>query len=78
MPMTPIERKAAFAAAVVLNGTTRTAAARDAIGVSWQHLQLVLDEQREGSAEVRRRFAAYIGRPEEEVFPPRPLLAAAG
>lgn len=71
MAMTPLERKAAFKHAVTMKQTTLEAASREAIGVTWLHLSLGINEEetRRGmSAEVKQKFAAYIGRTVEEVF----------
>lgn len=71
MPMTPLERKAAFKHAVTMNETTLEAASREVIGVTWLHLSQGINEEetRRGmSPEVKQKFADYIGRPIEEVF----------
>lgn len=75
MPLTPLERKAAFAHAVTLRGKSKTAAAKEDLGVTWTHLSAVLEEDRDGSEELRRRFADYIGVPVEECWP-EPARAA--
>jgi len=62
MPFTPIERKAAFMAAVTLKKTNKTAAA-ETLEVSWTHLECVLDGTRIGSAVLKDRIAEYIGIP---------------
>lgn len=65
MPLAPLERKAAFMAAVTLKSTTKTAAAEE-LEVSWTHLDFVLLGERDGSVELREKVAAYIGvNPEE-------------
>lgn len=75
--MTPLERKAAFRAAATLHELTMSNAARQ-LGVSYNHLMLVLagpeghKEGREGSAALRERIAAFLGRPVDEVFPLHP------
>jgi chemotaxis protein histidine kinase CheA len=66
--LTPIQRKAAFMAAVTLRGSTRMAAAAE-LGVSWTHLLGVLDGLRTGSAELKRRIAIYVGMPVDQLFP---------
>ena len=66
-PLTPLQRRAAFKAAVTLNETSAAKVAR-AIGVSYNHLMLVLNDQRHGSDRLRRALAAFLERPEEEVF----------
>lgn len=68
MPMTGLERKAAFKHAVTMNETTLDAAARDACGVTWFHLSQGIADERDLSAEVKEKFAAYIGRTVEDVF----------
>lgn len=71
MPMTPLERKAAFKHAVTMKETTLEAASRESIGVTWLHLSLGLNEEetkRGLSDEVKQKFAAYIGKPVEEAF----------
>lgn len=67
--MTPLERKAAFAHAVTMRRTTRSRAAKEELGVSLLHLRYVLDGTRVGSAELLQRFADFIGRPLDEVWP---------
>lgn len=70
MPMSPLERKAAFLYAVTMNRTTLEAASRESIGVTWFHLAqgIKYPEYRGMSAEVKQKFAAYIGRTVEDVF----------
>lgn len=68
MPLPPIERKAAFAAAYTRNGKTKTAATREDLGVSWTHLEKVIEEERIGSPALLERFAAYIGASVEECW----------
>lgn len=68
--LTPLERKAAFVAAVTLRQSTRMRAAKE-IGVSWQHLRCVLEDERVGSLELKRRIAIYVGLPIEQLFPDR-------
>ncbi len=68
MTMTPLERKAAFRHAITMNETTLDSAAQDVIGVSWHHLSQGIAGERRLSAEVQQKFAAYIGRPTDEVF----------
>lgn len=71
MPMTGLERKAAFKHAVTMNETTLDAASRDVIGVTWLHLSLGIDEEntrRRLSDDVKQKFAVYIGRTVEDVF----------
>jgi hypothetical protein len=69
--MTYLERKAALKATVTLkNITSATAAQR--LGVSYNHLMLVLKGDRHGSDRLRTAFANMVGRPEEEIFGVRP------
>ncbi len=67
MAMTPLERKAAFRAAATLKETSMADAARD-LGVSYNHLMLVLAGERAGSAPLKARIAAFIGHPVRDVF----------
>jgi len=66
--MTPLERRAAFKAAVTLRQITMTQAARD-IGVSQNHLNLVLRGDRKGSAWLEEAISAFLGRSRDDVFP---------
>ena len=68
--MTPLQRKAAFKAAYTLQETTAAASARR-LGVSYNHLMLVLAGEREGSLPLQRRIALLLGRPVTEVFQSR-------
>jgi transcriptional regulator with XRE-family HTH domain len=65
--LTPLQRKAAFKAAVTLREITAATAARR-LGVSYNHLMLVLAGDRQGSARLRGEVAGFLGRPEAEVF----------
>jgi DNA-binding XRE family transcriptional regulator len=65
--MTPLERKAAFKAATTLAQTTQAVAARR-LGVSYNHLMLVLADQRQGSLQLKGKVAAFLKRPVAEVF----------
>jgi transcriptional regulator with XRE-family HTH domain len=65
--MTPLERRAAFKAAVTLQQTTSRDAARS-LGVSYNHLTLVLKGERQGSDRLERAIAVFLGRPRDEVF----------
>lgn len=67
MPFTPIERKAAFMAAVTLKETTKTAAAEE-LEVSWTHLEFVLDGVRVGSTELKEKIADYVGIPSSQFW----------
>jgi hypothetical protein len=66
--MTPVERKAAFRARTDLDSTTLSGAAWDVCGVTWEHLGSGIAGMRPLSAEVKQKFAAYIGRTVEDVF----------
>lgn len=68
MAMTALERKAAFASAVTTKETTLHAAAATACGVTWFHLAEGIAGRRALSAEVKAKFAAYIGRAVTDVF----------
>lgn len=68
MPFAPLERKAAFMAAVTMKRTVKTKAAEEDIGVSWQHLDCVLLGEREGSAELKEKVAEYVGVPVDEFW----------
>lgn len=77
MPMTPLERKAAFKHAVTMNETTLDQAARDGCGVTWLHLSEGIAERRPLSDDVQEKFAAYIGRARDEVFASKSAETAA-
>ena len=72
--MTPLERKAAFKAAVTLRQITAGTAARRA-GVSYNHLMLVLGGHRKASARLRGEVALLLCRPEREIFGEGRMLA---
>ncbi len=65
--MAPLERKAAFKAAVTLHQLTAAEAAR-LFKISYNHLMLVLSGDRKGSQRVRHAIAAFLGRTDIEVF----------
>lgn len=71
MPMSELERKAAFKATVTMNRTTMEKAARDVMGVSFHHLSEGLANRRALSEAVEERFSAYIGRKRADVFAER-------
>jgi hypothetical protein len=73
--LTPLQRKAAFAAAVELNETNKGAAA-GSLGVSWTHLLLCMEGSRIPSAELAQRVADYCGVAAEQFWGPRATLAA--
>ena len=60
MPLTPLERKAAFAHTVTMRETTKTDGALS-IGYSWTHVEGVMDESRPGSDEMKAKVAEYCG-----------------
>lgn len=68
--MSPLERKAALKAAVTLQEITCAATARR-LGISYNHLILVLNGDRHGSDRLRTAIADLFGKSEEEVFGPR-------
>jgi transcriptional regulator with XRE-family HTH domain len=67
MAMTPLERKAAFRAAVTLRQITMAEAAAE-LGVSYNHLTLVINGERVGSERLEEAVARAIGRPVADVF----------
>lgn len=71
MAMTPLQRKAAFKAAVTLRQVTMAQAAA-ALGVSYNHLSLVLGGERVGSARLEHGIASFVGRDPAEMFERRP------
>lgn len=67
MAMTPLQRKAAFKAAVTLRQVTMAEAAAT-LGVSYNHLSLVLGGERIGSARLEEGIASFVGRERGEMF----------
>lgn len=67
MAMTPLQRKAAFRAAVTLRQITMAEAAAQ-LGISYNHLTLVINGERVGSARLEGGIAVMIGRPVSDVF----------
>jgi transcriptional regulator with XRE-family HTH domain len=67
MAMTPLQRKAAFRAAVTLRQITMAEAATQ-LGVSYNHLTLVINGERVGSARLEEGVAAVVGKSVTEVF----------
>lgn len=67
MAMTPLERKAAFRAAVTLRQITMAEAAAQ-LGVSYNHLTLVIKGDRVGSARLEEGISRVLGRSQTEVF----------
>lgn len=74
MAMTPLERKAAFRAAVTLRQITMAEAAAE-LGISYNHLTLVINGERVASARVEEAIAGMIARPVTEVFGRTPRRA---
>jgi hypothetical protein len=75
--LSPLQRKAAFAAAVELNETNKGAAA-ESLGVSWTHLLACMEGSRTPSSELASRVAAYVGLPVSEFWgPAEPISATA-
>ena len=68
--LTPLERRALFKAAVTLHEITMAQAA-ERLGVSYNHLMLVLHGDRIGSRELERKIAVFVNRPHETLFPLR-------
>ena len=67
MAMTPKERKAAFRAAATMHEVTMANAARR-LGVSYNHLMLVLNGDRKGSSALKSRIATFLGCATTQVF----------
>jgi transcriptional regulator with XRE-family HTH domain len=67
MSMTALERKALFKAAVTLREITMAEAAA-LLGVSYNHLILVLRGDRVGSAQLVGGIAEFVGREVRELF----------
>ena len=67
MAMTPLERKAAFRAAVTLRQITMAGAAAE-MGVSYNHLTLVINGERVGSARLEEAISRALNRSVAEVF----------
>lgn len=68
MPMSELERKAAFKHACTMQRTTMSRAARDVMGVGYHHLTEGLAGRRELSEAVEERFSAFIGSNRAAVF----------
>ena len=66
--MTPLERRATFKAAATIAQTTSGEVARK-MGVSYNHLILVLKGERQGSARLEQAIATFLGLSRKEVFP---------
>lgn len=67
--LSPLQRKALFKAAVTLHEVT-TMQAAEQMGVSYNHLMLVLAGERVGSRHLQERIAAFVEHPREELFEP--------
>ncbi|MEO7102747.1 MAG: hypothetical protein ABI311_05240 [Gemmatimonadaceae bacterium] len=65
--MTPLERKAAFRAAVTLRQITMAEAAAE-MGISYNHLTLVIKGERVGSARLEEAISHAINRSVADVF----------
>jgi hypothetical protein len=68
MPMSELERKAAFKYACTVKRTTMKDAAREVMGVGYHHLTEGLGGRRPLSTAVEERFAAFIGSNRAHVF----------
>jgi transcriptional regulator with XRE-family HTH domain len=66
--MSPLQRKAAIKAAATLREISLATVARQ-MGVSYNHLMLVLAGERKGSTALERRIATFLDRPVTAVFP---------
>ena len=71
MATTALERKALVRAAVTLHELTMAEAA-GRLGVSYNHLILVLRGDRVGSARLQQAIGELVGRPARELFAPAP------
>ena len=69
--MTALERKALFKPAVTLRETTMAESAAQ-LGVSYNHLMLVLRGERVGSAQLKHGIAEFVGRMVHEMFDESP------
>ena len=69
-PLTPLQLRAAFRAQLVLKNTTVRAAAQR-LGVSHQHLTLVLAGQRVASKRLEDRIADFLGLDPAVIFAPK-------
>jgi len=71
MATTALERKALFKAAVTLRELTMAEAAAQ-LGISYNHLTLVLRGDRKGSARLLRDIAEFVGKDVRDLFDGRP------
>jgi transcriptional regulator with XRE-family HTH domain len=69
MAMTPLQRKAALKSAVTLKQMTLGEAARF-LGISYNHLMLVMAGERIASAGLKDRLASLLDVPATELFEP--------
>lgn len=67
MSMTALERKALFRAAVTLHELTMAEAASH-LGVSYNHLSLVLRGERVASVRLQNAIATFVGTSTMELF----------
>jgi hypothetical protein len=75
MPMTALERKAAYVAASILKEHTLEQAAAE-VGAHPNHIYLVLAGKRTASQDLEERLARYAGRTAEEfALAPAPAVA---
>lgn len=65
--MTPLERRATMRAAVTLRQITMNQAAQE-LGVSYNHLTLVLKGERKGSKQLEHRIAEFTKVPWANLF----------
>jgi hypothetical protein len=77
--MTGDERKRAFKSKVAADGTTLAMAALTECGVTWEHLSRGISDAYETplSADVKQKFAHYLGFSTEYVFGPSAEAGAA-
>lgn len=68
MPLTPIQRKAEFAKAAVLDNEASLAEAAEKVGASWVHVRECLAGNRVPSESLARRVAEYCGSTLEEFW----------
>ena len=59
-PLTPLERRAAFAHAVTMHETSK-AGGSEFLGYSWTHIEAVMEGSRTPGDELRAKLAEYCG-----------------
>ena len=64
MPLSPLQRKAAFAHAITMRETTKTAAAMS-LGYSLTHIEATMSGERVASDELKAKLAEYCAHTEE-------------